>query len=146
MVWRENQVKKLLKKASELPDILKGYAEAMALLNAVTCSCFRQSLIPTSRKDIESFGRAYTQIGLDITPKIHMILSHVGDLCVKNRRGHDYFSEQACELSHHEFTHIFSSVKREEGHSEYLNGVICLFAYLKFQCFQYASSTQLTLR
>ena len=46
---------------------------------------------------------SYVRLGLPITPKVHVVLSHVDDLCRRSGRSLGSYSEQAAESVHSDF-------------------------------------------
>jgi hypothetical protein len=118
-----NQCKLLLEKSEalliDLPAHLKKYAQALIYFNKVRKSTFGKILGYDFKQDIEAFRVSYMALGINITPKTHIVLSHVGPYCERKGMGLGSVSEQAVESSHFEFKRVFSRVNVSENHSEF---------------------------
>ena len=80
---------------SRVPANLTVFVLALRAFDAVRKSCFGQELEESFLMDIENFRQAYLALGINITPKVHILLDHVGDFCIRNQCGLGFFSEQA---------------------------------------------------
>ena len=107
-----NECKKLLDNVPMLEQICEGMSastkvwkiiSAFKSFRSVVHSCFGQELEPSYREDIAKFTADYMAIGIRITPKVHMVMDHVGDFCASHNCGLGRFSEQSSEGVHREF-------------------------------------------
>ena len=94
-----NAAKKVLEKLDDLeskvPDHLQIFVVALRAFDAVRKACFGQVLDPSYLMAIENFRIAYLALGIKITPKVHIVLEHVGEFCERHGQGLGFFSEQA---------------------------------------------------
>ena len=80
---------------SKVPADLNVFVLALRAFDAVRKSCFGQDLDESFLMDIENFRKAYLALGIKITPKVHIVLEHVGEFCQRHGLGLGFFSEQA---------------------------------------------------
>ena len=83
---------------SRVPAHLKPFVLALRAFNAVRKSCFGQDLEESFLMDIEAFRQAYLALGINITPKVHIVFDHVAEFCQRNGKGLGFFSEQARQV------------------------------------------------
>ena len=108
-----NECKALLDNVHVLEDICRQQnanskvwciVKAFTSFGKVVNSCFGQELKPSFREDLKKFTNDYVAIGsATITPKVHIVMDHVGDFCASHGCGLGQFSEQASEGVHREF-------------------------------------------
>ena len=83
-------------------------------------------LDPQYELHIRTFKEIYCDLGINITPKVHILTEHVIDFCQSNNRSLGWYSEQALESTHHDFysnTWIKQSYKRNIGHPQYAKNI-----------------------
>ncbi len=68
---------------------------------------------------IEKFQKSYMDLGIPVTPKIHVICSHVKEFCDRQGHGLGLYSEQASESVHHDFQKTWERFKVPEGHDSF---------------------------
>ena len=94
-----NACKKLLEKLeklrSDVPRRLGIYVTALEKFNKVRASCFGQTLNPSFEHDIAAFRKSYEKLGVPMTNKVHVLVTHVVEFCLKRRKGLGFYSEQA---------------------------------------------------
>ena len=104
-----NQSRELLKKVDKLEGLcptninVTKYVKAFKALNKVVSSCYGYELAPDYQDKIRAFSKAYLNLGINVTPKIHAVVHHVSEFCELTRRGLGAWSEQASESVHHDF-------------------------------------------
>jgi hypothetical protein len=102
-----------LEKRSNFPGI--AVCHALRCFSAVKSSCFGMELRPDFENAIAAFQKAYTDLGIAVTPKVHAVFDHVAPfLRAKNRsaehqRGLGYWSEHVMEAAHCDFSRMWSS-------------------------------------
>ena len=127
-----NQARKLLKSVDKLErEVMKlktetcievlPYIETLRSFDRVVSSCFSQSLDPGYERNIETFSTKYRSLGISVTPKVHIVESHVSEfLKLKGEiAGLGFWSEQAMEAGHHDFKIEWEKVKVSANHAEY---------------------------
>ena len=80
---------------SKVPDHLQMFVVALRAFDAVRKACFGHNLDKDYLTHIKNFGDAYLALGIEITPKVHIVLEHVGEFCGRHEQGLGFFSEQA---------------------------------------------------
>ena len=102
-------------------SILK-YVHALRCLHQVVLSCFGMSLDPEYDTYIRKFKEVYKDLGITITPKVHILTEHVPEFCKKHNNSLGLYSEQALESSHYDFLRNYwekQGYKRPLGHPAY---------------------------
>ena len=61
------------------------------------------SLDPEYDTYIRKFKEVYKDLGITITPKVHILTEHVPEFCKKHNNSLGLYSEQALESSHYDF-------------------------------------------
>ena len=118
-----NACVKLLQKAPELvrdlPNHLKDFAWALNAFDLVRKSCFGQELHPDYKEKISKFQERYIALNISVTPKLHVLFSHVPEFCQKVGKGLGSFSEQASESVHSDFNLTWQRYRRQMNHPQY---------------------------
>lgn len=102
-----NACKKVLLKLDKLrqdvPRRLSKYVTALEEFEKVRNSCFSQTLEPDFHLKIVKFSKAYDELGVPRTNKVHILVDHVPEFCIAMQMGLGFFSEQAFEAVHCNF-------------------------------------------
>ena len=103
-----NESRKLLKNVNRLealspPGNIEKFITAFKSFNEVVSSCYGQDLKVDFLKKINTFARDYMALKINVTPKVHAVMHHVGEFCSMTGRGLAPWSEQAGESVHHDF-------------------------------------------
>ena len=106
-----NDSRALLKKVDQLERFcpsnnpkVKKFAVAFKALNDVVSACYGFELAPDYDDKISKFSRAYLDLKINVTPKIHAVMHHVSEFCsLTGGRGLGPWSEQTGESIHHDF-------------------------------------------
>ena len=104
------------------PLYIQKYVDVLRCLYQVVTSCFGMTLEPDYESVIMKFKEIYVDLGLSITPKVHILIEHVPDFCKKHGRSLGWYSEQALESCHYDFLRNCwekQSYKRPLGHPAY---------------------------
>ena len=56
---------------------------------------------------IQQFENVYKDLGISITPKVHILIKHVPEFIKKHNRSLGWYSEQALENTHYDFSRNF---------------------------------------
>ena len=67
-------------------------------------SCFGQDLCEGWENDVAIFSRAYSELGISITTKVHTIRDHLVDFFRQHNSGLRKYSEQAFESVNADFS------------------------------------------
>ena len=122
-----NQSREFLKKVDQLEEAfitadveVKGqpYIASLRSFNQVVEQCFEVELKDGYMESIRMFETKYRELNISITPKVHMVFSHIEDfLRVKNESaGLGFWCEQAFESCHHDFKTEWDKVKVDSNH------------------------------
>lgn len=118
-----NSSRKLLKNCDLLDSMsplqCKPVVRCFRSFNTVVSSCFGQDLKASFKDDIEAFRNDYLDLEISITPKVHAVLFHITEFCMKEESGLGKFSEQASESVHYNFKTTWKRFKVLECHPEY---------------------------
>ena len=105
------------------PLNIQKYVHILRCLYQVVESCFSSmSLDPEFESYIQKFKEVYMDLGISITPKVHILTEHVPDFCKRHNKSLGLYSEQALESSHYDFLRNCwenQSYKRSLGHKDY---------------------------
>ena len=82
--------------------ILK-YFHALRCLHRVVVTCFGMTLEPEYEENIEQFAEIYLDLGISVTPKVHILIKHVPEFSRKYGRALGWYSKQASESAYHGF-------------------------------------------
>lgn len=121
--FKGNACKQLLDKI----HILRGYKNLAILkyvqvfddFRKVVSGCFGNKLEPNYKTNIQIFKNNFDALGIKITPKVHAVYFHVEQFCDKYETGLGYFSEQAMESVHFDFSKTWETNKVAPTHSNY---------------------------
>ena len=123
-----NDCRKLLKNIAVLEEISASslspqvpmYIETFKAFNEVVTSCYGKTLGSRYREKISAFKSHYNKLKINVTPKIHAVIHHVGEFCDLVKKGLSPWSEQTAESLHHDFSKIWESFKvRDTNHVQY---------------------------
>lgn len=90
-----------------LPAEYHNYHRAFVTLNRVVESCFGIELSAGYEQCLKEFEDAYMALGLNVTPKAHLLFSHaIEDIC-KHGQGLGLFNEAAAESIHSDFDKFY---------------------------------------
>ena len=81
--------------AAICPINVLPFVQALRDFHQVVISCFSMYLHPNFREHLAKFKESYADLGISVTPKVHIVTAHVGDFCEKVNSGLGAFSEQA---------------------------------------------------
>ena len=99
--------RKLLKNVDALEQVcplnILPFVKVLRLFNKVIEGCFGKELCPAFKDKIKSFYDAYCDLGIIVTPKIHILVKHVPEFCKMKNASLSLFSEQASESVHANF-------------------------------------------
>jgi len=76
-------------------------------------------------KAVEQFKIAFSDLGINITPKIHAVIHHIPEFCEMKQRGLGPWSEQSSEAAHHDFTQTWNRYKvKSYEHPEFPSRIL----------------------
>lgn len=130
--FKGNSCKILLNRIDELECIAKNntdfavmkYVRVFRDFKKVVEACFGASLHVNYKEIIDNFKISYLQLGINVTPKLHMIFHHVAEFCDKNGIGLGKYSEQASESVHFDFSAMWAKYKVQLSHIDYNNKLL----------------------
>ena len=125
-----NDCRKLLKNTDLLQSIAEEknihtvakYVHIFRCLNKVIVSGFGMTLDSQFESNISEFKDVYVNLGISITPKVHILVNHVPYFLNKHNRPLGWYSEQALESTHYDFSKNCwekQRFKRQLGHPDY---------------------------
>ena len=72
-----------------------------------------------------------SKLGLNFTPKIHAVIFHIPEFCLHTKRSLGFYSEQASESVHHDFSLIWANYKvnslSHPGYHKRLLNAVCIY-------------------
>ena len=77
--------------------MVKIFANVFRGLNDVVPACYGYELAADYVTKIKKFSRAYLNLGINATPKVHDVMHQVQEICTLTGRGLGPWSEQASE-------------------------------------------------
>ena len=107
---------------SENMHVIQKYVHILRCLYNIVVSCFGMTLNPLYYDHIQKFESVYKDLGISITPKVHILIKHVPNFIEKHGRSLGWFSEQALESTHYDFLRNCwekQGYKRPLGHPDY---------------------------
>lgn len=124
-----NSSSKLLKNVDILDCICplecKPFVRAFRSFRNVVCGCYGELLNPRFKELIASFRQDYLDLGINVTPKVHMVFFHVQDFCAMKRKGLGPWSEQTSEAIHLDFRQMWNRFKLSAtSHPNYGNQLL----------------------
>ena len=127
-----NQSRKLLKRVDYLELKLKQennkmlleglpYIAAFRAFDKVVHACFGMELDPEYKEHIAKFSQLYRELGISVTPKVHILERHVAEfLQLKGElSGLGFWMEQAMESVHHDFKVFWERYKVDCDHPQF---------------------------
>ena len=101
--------------------MVDGFVKAFKAFGKVVEACFSFRLDKNYKEVIRSFRTAYLELGINVTPKVHIIFRHLEEFfeVSKGRSGLGLFSEQHFESVHHDYARIWARFKVPRGHPKY---------------------------
>ena len=93
------------------PSQCKKFIKAFRSFNDVVASCYGKELNPNFHQHISKFTRDYMMLGINVTPKVHAVMHHVGEFCAITGCGLGPWSEQCGESVHHDFNETWKRFK-----------------------------------
>ncbi|KAK6178470.1 hypothetical protein SNE40_013256 [Patella caerulea] len=135
------QCKKLLQSVHILERLIESdgtcesinkIVQTFKMFEDVRQKCFSMKLLPEYDQSIRAFESTYKDLNIPVTSKAHAIFDHVEAFIDRQGRekGLGYFSEQASESVHADFSLMWRRYKREIEHSEYGTKLLaCVVAY-----------------
>ena len=131
-----NACKKVLLKLDSLrrhvPRRLSKFVSALEEFETVRNSCFGQELHPDYKLNIIRFSKAYDQLGVPRTNKVHILVDHVPDFCDSKGKGLGFYSEQASEAVHCDYKKTWKNHKVHETNPKFPSNLLA--ATLKYNC------------
>ncbi|CAL4063776.1 unnamed protein product [Meganyctiphanes norvegica] len=98
---------RMLKNIDKLQQIaplnILTFVHILRCLYQVVISYFGMSLDPEYETYIKKFKDVYMDLGISITPKVHILTENVLDFSKEYGNSLSWYSEQALESSHHDF-------------------------------------------
>jgi hypothetical protein len=120
-----NASRKLLRCVDQLaamcPTQALPFAAAFRSLNRVVEACFSDTLSHNFLRELQNFQKAFLNLGISVTPKVHAIFFHVGEFCQQTGSGLGPWSEQCVESLHRDFLKHWERYKVSEAHPEFPN-------------------------
>lgn len=100
------------------------YVDAFEKFNEVVKSCFTMDLDPKFAKCIDKFKEAYLALNISVTPKVHAVFFHVEKFCNEHQKGLGFYSEQAMEAVHYDFSKTWAKYKVSRNNTNYGNKLL----------------------
>ena len=130
-----NDCLKMLKNVDTLQQIaemhnmhvIQKYVHILRCLYPIVKSCFGMKLDPQYNFYIQQFENVYKDLGISITPKVHILIKHVPEFIKKHNRSLGWYSEQALENTHYDFSRNCwekLGYKRQLGHPDYAHNLM----------------------
>ena len=117
-----------LEKDVSLPRSLKIFAHALQAFNIVVAGSFGKFESKFIIKEIYAFETAFMKLNISVTPKVHAVFEHLPEFLNLGYGPLGYYSEQATEASHYDFTPVWNNfasnpTKLEQVGRQHLNAV-----------------------
>ena len=80
------------------------FVNAFQTFNEVVKACFTVDLSPKFVELIDEFREAYLALNISVTLKVHAVFFHVKEFCITHKKGLSFYSEQAMEAVHYDFS------------------------------------------
>lgn len=100
------------------------YADAFSSFNKVVQACFTINLDPKFAVYIDEFKDKYLNLKISVTPKLHAVFFHVKQFCIKHQKGLGFFSEQAMEAVHYDFSMTWAKYKVSRNNPDYIQKLL----------------------
>ena len=96
--------REIMKEDDEVKVAGLQYIQVFRALREVQEACFSMVLMPDFKVKINLFSNLYRQLGITVTPKVHILESHIIDFyeITGEKVGLGFFSEQGFESMHHD--------------------------------------------
>ena len=118
-----NSVKKLLNNINKLEELAAAeeqcqpYIDAFSSFQKVVDARFGNELLEYF--EARRFEETYLKLDIPVTPKVHIVIFHVPELCNEFRRGLGIYSKQATESVHYDFDSFGEKYKVNRNHPEF---------------------------
>lgn len=113
-------LKRVVLLAAMAPPHCWPFIEAFKCFGDVVAACYGDSLQPNFEETIGRFQRAYLQLNISVTPKVHAVFFHVAEFCSSTQCGLGPWSEQAVEAAHSDFNGVWRNFEvKDLHHPEY---------------------------
>ncbi|CAL4251128.1 unnamed protein product [Meganyctiphanes norvegica] len=103
----DNDCLKRLKNTDSLQQMadlnIQKYVHILRALHLIVTSCFGMKWDPQYKTYINEFKDLFIDLGISITPKVHILTEHVPEFIEKHGLSLDWYSEQALESVHYDF-------------------------------------------
>ena len=102
--------------------VIQKYVHILRCLYDIVISCFGMNLNPQYQYYIKKFENVYKDLGISVTPKVHILIRHVPEFIKKYNRSLGWYSEQTLESTHYNFLRNCwekQGYKRTIGHPDY---------------------------
>ena len=130
-----NDCMKMLKNTDVLQKIAEEqnvhsaakYVHIFRCFHKVVINCFGMTLDSEFESDISLFKDLYVDLGISITPKVHILVKHVPYFIKKHNCSLGWYSEQALESVHYDFYKNCwekQRYKRNLGHPDYAKNLM----------------------
>ena len=83
--------------------VIQKYVHALRSLYNVVVSCFGMVLDQKYNAYINIFKDIYKDLGISVTPKVHILINHVPEFLKKHNRSLGWYSEQTLGSIHYDF-------------------------------------------
>lgn len=117
-----NECRTLLKNLDKLDSMLPaehyGYLTAFRAFDCVVSSCFSYNLDPNYQRYIDDFERAWHDLGLSVTCKVHLVVEHLAEDVRRFGHGTALLNESAGESVHQDFDSHYSGFIVKDIQSE----------------------------
>lgn len=130
-----NACKKLLANTALLRKICPleclKFVQAFVDFELVVQACFSIQLKHDYVDRISKFKASYEDLAIPITPKVHAVLFHIQDFCMKKEVGLGYYSEQSMESVHYDFKKTWDNKyciqSNNPNYMEHIKKTLCEF-------------------
>ena len=113
--FKGNSARRVLSHAGDLeldvtlPRRLKIFAHALQAFNIVVAGSFGKYESKFIIKEIYDFETAFMKLNISVTPKVHAVFEHLPEFLNLGYGPLGYYSEQATEASHYDFTPVWNN-------------------------------------
>ena len=95
------------------------FVPVLRAFKTVVHSCFSYTLAEGWLESIENFKTEFLALNIRVTPKVHAVMFHVSEFCLKHGKGLGMFSEQASESVHANFKLTWERFSVAKVHPSY---------------------------
>ena len=98
-----------------------AFVETFRAFKQVVHDCFSIKLQTSYKTSINNFSKLYRDLGISVTPKVHMVERHIVDFfeLKGEAAGMGFYSEQAMEAVHHDFKVVWEKIKVDSNHPDF---------------------------